>query len=351
MTDKLPSPLTPADCDLRSVPSMLLDVQRFRDSDLVVLEDPEAVLAAILLWGAAWHQVPAASLPDDDRMLAQLAGYGKVVKAWKKVREGALRGFVMCSDGRLYHPVVAEKARDMWDDKLRKRHATLLATIRKHNERYPNNRLDGPTFEQWTKLGRPEKIAQLIEAAPATPGPLFDQSGENVACDNSDLSRDRAANVTRETASNRTELNRTELKKKETEVSGQANPQHSNSNAEPTRANGFETPTAALCFNEVCAAASWHPPDDSARMDALSTLDRWLLAGFDLHRDILAGIGKARRKRPSEVTRTLKRFESTIKGIHEDRTGQKADLSAVALSAAEITRRTAQSLSVGEGRR
>lgn len=47
-------------------------------------------------------------MPDDDRILAHLAG--KDLSAWRKVRNMALRGFVKRSDGRLYHPVVAEKA-------------------------------------------------------------------------------------------------------------------------------------------------------------------------------------------------------------------------------------------------
>jgi len=117
----LPDPLTPADCDLRDYPSMLLDVARLRDSGLASDETPEACWAAVLLWAAAWHQVPAGSIPDSDSWIAKNAGYasrGKIDKAWSKVREGALRNFRMCSDGRLYHPVVAEKALECWLDKL-----------------------------------------------------------------------------------------------------------------------------------------------------------------------------------------------------------------------------------------
>lgn len=139
-------PLTPFDCDLRDFQFMPLDVSRLRDSDLVALEDAEAFRAAVLLWGASWHQVPAASLPNDDRVLASLAGYGRVVKEWLRVKEGALRNFVECSDGRLYHPVVAEKARESWQGKLRQRWATECARIKKHNQRAKEN-VQFPTFE------------------------------------------------------------------------------------------------------------------------------------------------------------------------------------------------------------
>jgi len=114
-------PLTPLDCDLRDYPSMLVDVARVRDSGLASDETHETCWAAFLLWCAAWHQVPAGSIPDNDGWIAKTAGYalrGKIDKAWTKVREGALRGFVRCNDGRLYHPVVAEKALECWIDKL-----------------------------------------------------------------------------------------------------------------------------------------------------------------------------------------------------------------------------------------
>jgi hypothetical protein len=82
---------------------MELDVRRLRDSEFAAGVTGEAFRAGVLLWCAAWHQVPAASLPDNDTELANLAGYGRVVKEWRKVREQALTGFVKCSDGRLYH--------------------------------------------------------------------------------------------------------------------------------------------------------------------------------------------------------------------------------------------------------
>lgn len=108
-------PLTPPDCDLRGLSYMPLDVQRLRDSDLALTSTGDEFKAAVLLWCASWSQVPAASLPDDDRLLAGLARFD--ARMWKRVRPAALRGWVKCSDGRLYHPVVAEKAREAWKDR------------------------------------------------------------------------------------------------------------------------------------------------------------------------------------------------------------------------------------------
>lgn len=111
----LPEALTPSDCDLRGLSYMPLDVQRLRDSDLAITTTGEEFKAAVLLWCSSWSQVPAASLPDDDRLLAALCRTD--ARAWRRVRVAALRGWVKCKDGRLYHPVVAEKAREAWKER------------------------------------------------------------------------------------------------------------------------------------------------------------------------------------------------------------------------------------------
>lgn len=132
---ELPDPLTPADCDLRDFSFMPLDVVRLRDSDLSVHATGDEFRCAVLLWCASWHQVPAASVPDDDVVLAQLAGFGRVVKEWLKVRTGSLRGWIVCSDGRIYHPVVAEKANEAWAGRLAYRAKKEVERLRKSAER------------------------------------------------------------------------------------------------------------------------------------------------------------------------------------------------------------------------
>lgn len=123
-----PEPLTPPDLDLRSFGYMPLEVVRLRDSDLVVLASGEEFRAAVLLWCAAWHQVPAGSVPKDERMLASLAGFGRDIKGWRTVSDAALRGFVECSDGRLYHPVIADIAITSGTKKRKQGSQTAAAT-------------------------------------------------------------------------------------------------------------------------------------------------------------------------------------------------------------------------------
>ena len=117
-------PLTSPECDLRDYPWMPLDCTRLLTSETWILGSAEQKVAALTLWCKSWHQVPAGSLPENDRMLEVLSEAGA---RWPKVREHAIRGWVKCSDGRLYHPVVAEKANYSWALKLKQRARTDAA--------------------------------------------------------------------------------------------------------------------------------------------------------------------------------------------------------------------------------
>lgn len=136
---------------------MPLDVARLRDSDMASEQTPEENWAAVLLWSAAWHQVPAASMPDSENWIAKAAGYmmrGSIDKRWKDVRTGAMRGFVLCTDSRWYHPVVAEKANESWIGKLKQRLKTECARIKKHNDRHGTT-IPFPDFDAWLSCGCP----------------------------------------------------------------------------------------------------------------------------------------------------------------------------------------------------
>jgi hypothetical protein len=131
-------PPVPPDLDLRDFQYMPLDVARLVDSDLNALSSGDEFRTAVILWCKAWHQVPASSLPDDDRLLAHLSGFGRDIKGWQKVREVALRGFEKYSDGRLYHGVIAEKALEALSAKMDRevsKHGDLERKKRERDER------------------------------------------------------------------------------------------------------------------------------------------------------------------------------------------------------------------------
>ncbi len=130
--DGLPEPLVPADMDLRSFEWMPVDINRLLSSEMWVLGTAEECKAAFTLWAEAWRQLPAASLPDNDRMLAHLSRAGA---EWPRIREAVMRSWVKCADGRLYHPVVAEKACEAWERKQKQKARTQGATEARRRKR------------------------------------------------------------------------------------------------------------------------------------------------------------------------------------------------------------------------
>jgi len=131
MTDPLvPPPLVPSGVDLRGMSYMPLFGDRLFKSTTWIEACPEAQVAALRLWWHAFaHEVPAASLPDNERVLADHAGLP--LKAFQRLRPQAMRGWIQCSDGRFYHRVVAEVALEAWSGRVR-----IRERVRKHREKF-----------------------------------------------------------------------------------------------------------------------------------------------------------------------------------------------------------------------
>lgn len=138
-----PDPLIASDVDLRDFAYMPIDIRRLLTSETWLTSSGDEKAAAMTLWLESWHQVPAGSLPDNDRMLAVLSQAGG---RWRKVKEAALRGWVKCSDGRLYHPVVCEKANDAWAKKIAQRQRTQSARDARRHRTVTDDTTDDATL-------------------------------------------------------------------------------------------------------------------------------------------------------------------------------------------------------------
>lgn len=141
---ELPAPLTAPDCDCTDLDGFMLNVERLMASELVALSTHEEVAAAIFLWSRAWKQRPAASLPDDDKVLAAFARLP--LKRFLKVKQNATRGFVKCSDNRLYHKVLSEEATRAYEKKLafRTKRETEAERLRKWRANKAGNAFHTP---------------------------------------------------------------------------------------------------------------------------------------------------------------------------------------------------------------
>ncbi len=140
-----PLPFLPPDTDVRDLDGFMLNVERLLASELVAVGTTEECWAALMLWCRAWKQLPGGSLPNDDRILASFSGAGK---RWSKVRGMALRGFVLCSDGRLYHRYLCDEVRRAYDRKLS--YQVKRETDRQRLARWRKQR--GGSEEEWESM-------------------------------------------------------------------------------------------------------------------------------------------------------------------------------------------------------
>lgn len=101
----LPYPPVPSDADLRGFRRMPLDVVALQGSSLWLAGSPEEIRSALALWMAAWHQVPAGSLPNDERIWRKWSLAGS---RWHRVKARVMQGWALANDGRLYHQFLGE---------------------------------------------------------------------------------------------------------------------------------------------------------------------------------------------------------------------------------------------------
>lgn len=125
------APLVPSEVDLRDFAFTPIFRSRLFGSSFHARVSDAEWRAGVTLWLKSWDQVPAGSLPDDDVDLCRLAELGRDLKAWAKLRPGALHGWFACSDGRLYHKVVAEGVNEAWQRKQEQRDRTQKARAAK----------------------------------------------------------------------------------------------------------------------------------------------------------------------------------------------------------------------------
>lgn len=110
----LPDPLIPPGCSMAGNDWFPFYFDRLRKSKWWRRASDVARSRNVMMWGEAYKQTPAGSLPDDDDELAEAAGYGMDVEAFLSSKPEIMAPWVLCSDGRWYHPTVCEVVLDGW---------------------------------------------------------------------------------------------------------------------------------------------------------------------------------------------------------------------------------------------
>lgn len=113
--EELPVPLVSAGVSMRGLTYMPLHIDRLQKSKtwLICKRLPHLAFHVMNMWMRCWAEEPAASLEDDDDVLADAAMCSP--DKWQEIKTSVLRGWTLCNDGRWYHPVVAEIATEVWE--------------------------------------------------------------------------------------------------------------------------------------------------------------------------------------------------------------------------------------------
>lgn len=159
---ELPAPIVDAEISLIGLPFMMVHVLRLKKSKawLACKKKPALAYYLMNLWMAAWYEEPAASIEDDEDALADAAGCTD--KQWREMKEILLRGWVKCSDGRLYHPFLCELAEEAWHGRRSEEKKKAKEREKKRAQRIqlsPGQNPPVPEMSLWTghgtETGRP----------------------------------------------------------------------------------------------------------------------------------------------------------------------------------------------------
>jgi uncharacterized protein YdaU (DUF1376 family) len=130
----LPAPLISTDLYLGDKCKWLpLDTDRLARSIFMRIANNEQLGAAFRLWLLAWGEKPAGSLPNDDRWLSDAAKIDR--QRWSSQADVVLHGFVVCNDGRLYHPVICEIAKKRFEQLQGRQRGAALSRQRQKAKR------------------------------------------------------------------------------------------------------------------------------------------------------------------------------------------------------------------------
>jgi len=301
MTDALPAPLTPSNCDLSDFPRMMIDIQRLRQSGFDAIIDDSAWRAGVNLWLSAWHSVPAGSLDADDAALTKAAGLGRDLRTWSAVRDNAMRGFVLCSDGRYYHETVSEVALEAWIEKVIQRLASGAGNAKRWKAEFDPAPLEADLVRAGELLAALNPDSKLLvktrrrasqsDGNSIPPGGDSDPTGKEKASGRDPDGTDKASE---RNASPRGESSQEKGREEKGYISPPTPPAH---------------PDPRL--HEIMTAGGFiQPPSDWK-----AVLDSWIERGADYEQDIipvLRSAGVRLRERSGRAPFKLKVFEPDL---------------------------------------
>lgn len=128
--------------DFSGMPYMAVDIASILDSDALYEDLPHA-FRNFALCCVAFNQIPAGSLPNNDKRLMNLSKFQGSLDEFIAAKPFILRNFILHDDGRYYHKKVIAKVLEIWEgskkvrdeNSRRTRSATQAAAEKRKAER------------------------------------------------------------------------------------------------------------------------------------------------------------------------------------------------------------------------
>lgn len=117
-----------------------LDYERIEQSDTWAIASPEQRPWLLMLWLTAWRQVPVASLPEKDLLIA--ARIGMPLEQFIQWKEILLSGWELATDGRLYHKTLTEHVLGMSEKRVKDRERVAEYRAKLKNKSVSNTEKD-----------------------------------------------------------------------------------------------------------------------------------------------------------------------------------------------------------------
>lgn len=287
-------PLTPPDCDLAGLGFMPLQLDRLFESDLYALANGNEFRAALTLWGKAWRERPAASLPDNEVLLAKKAGLP--LTEWRAVAEMALHGWVKCSDGRLYHPVVAAEALKAWIGRIKHQRKSAKGNASKAGRAFDPAPYDAREASAIAALRRLDPTAEeaQVSHSEGKPPPQAKKTPPSGSATGEEK-RSEGTGTVKESSSLRSE--------------------DSIADDDGARTPERERGKLEILVDLIASAVASPNLDPSKSPDLHTTAARiqvWIDAGSDLQADIIPTIRRICRER-TEPVRSWKYFNNPVR--------------------------------------
>ncbi len=125
MTDR-PTPMVPAEVRFDKDDLIPFSVDSMRYGSLADTDDARVFRARVHLMAWAWRGKPAASLSVDPDRWFRLCFESR--QWWRVKRDQVMAPFVLCSDGRYYHPELARVAMKRWNSAVSGRQLDVSAS-------------------------------------------------------------------------------------------------------------------------------------------------------------------------------------------------------------------------------